>query len=155
MAFLNSTADADADDERPTLKVFKPGEEAKLNGLRDAEKAADKKLNDALTTPEFKEALAQWETKVAREKTAWETLDPGSFQSAGGATLTKTASKSILADGANPSNDTYTVTAPVGPGRLTGIRLEALETGADKTLGRHQNGGFVLVIISFCKNTKS
>jgi mono/diheme cytochrome c family protein len=144
MAFLNNTADADADDERPTMKVFKPGQEAQLTHLRDAEKAADRKLDDATSTPAFKEALAAWEAKVARETTAWETLDPGEFKSLGGATLSRTASKSILAEGTNPSNDTYLVTAAAAPGRLTGIRLEALETGADKTLGRHKNGGFVL-----------
>lgn len=144
MAFLNSTADADSDDERPTMKVFKPGEEEKLNGLRDAEKAADKTLDDATSTPAFTNSLDAWEAKVSREQTTWETLDPIEFKSAGGATLTKTASKSILAEGTNPSNDTYTVIAPVGAGRLTGIRLEALETGADKTIGRHKNGGFVL-----------
>ena len=82
--------------------------------------------------------------KTALALTNWQVLDPSEFSSGGGATLTKTESKSILATGRNPSNDTYTVTAAVGPGRITGLRLEVLETGEEKEMGRHQNGGFVL-----------
>ena len=145
MAFLNNTEDADADDEKPTMKVFKDSEQKqKLTQLRDAEKAAEKKLNDVVKSPDFQQALADWEKKLSSEKATWDTLDPVSYKSEGGATLRKNNTKSIIADGVNPSNDTYIVTAPVGPGKLTGIRLEALETGEDKALGRHANGGFVL-----------
>jgi mono/diheme cytochrome c family protein len=145
MAFLNNTEDADADDEKPTMKVFKDAEQKqKLTQLRDEEKAAENKLNDAVKSPDFQRALADWEKKLNSEKATWDTLDPVSFKSEGGATLRKNNTKSIIADGVNPSNDTYIVSAPVGPGKLTGIRLEALETGEEKALGRHANGGFVL-----------
>jgi hypothetical protein len=144
MAFLNQTADADADDERPTMKVFKPGQQEQLKKLRDAEKAAEKELNDDAATPEFAQAQTEWELKVAGEQTAWETLDPAEFKSGGGATLRKNSTKSILAEGINPTNDTYVISAPAGSGRLTGVRLEVLETGPEKALGRHTNGGFVL-----------
>ena len=144
MAFLNHTADADADDERPTMKVYKPGQGEQLKKLRDAEKAADKDLNEATSTPAFAQAQVEWEARVAGEQTAWETLDPTEFKSEGGATLRKNNTKSILAEGINPTNDTYVVAAPAGTGRLTGVRLEVLETGPEKALGRHDNGGFVL-----------
>src|SRR5437867_2603774 len=145
MAFLNNTEDADADDEKPTMRVFKDAEQKqKLTQLRDEEKAAEKKLNDAIKSPDFQQALVDWEKKLNSEKATWDTLDTVSYKSEGGATLTKNKTKSIIADGANPSNDTYIVTAPIGPGKLTGIRLEALETGAEKALGRDSNGGFVL-----------
>jgi mono/diheme cytochrome c family protein len=144
MAFLNHTADADADDEKPTMKVFQPGQAEQLKKLRDAEKAAQTKLDDALSAPEFVHAQAQWEATVAGEQTAWETLDPVGFKSEGGSTLRKNNTKSVLAEGLNPTNDTYVVTAPAGAGRLTGVRLEVLETGPEKALGRHENGGFVL-----------
>ena len=144
MAFLNNTADADRDDEGPTMKVFAPGQEAKLRQLRGKEKDAEKKLNDATSTPDFRQSLTEWQQKLVAEKEAWVTLDPAEFKSEGGATLTETASKSLQADGANPSNDTYVVTTPISAGRWTGIRLEALETGEGKSLGRHANKGFVL-----------
>jgi len=144
MAFFNNTEDADYDDERPTARVFKPGQEDKLNRLRDAERAAEKKLNDAVDTPEFATTLADWEAKLETEKSTWETLDPAEFKSEAGSTLRKNNTKSIIAEGENPSNDTYVVTAPIGGGRYQGIRLEVLEMGPEKALGRHTNGGFVL-----------
>ena len=145
MAFLNNTEDADADDEKPTMKVFKDAEQKqKFTQLRDKEKAAEKKLNEAIQAPDFKVSLTEWENKIARDKAAWETLDPTNFVSEGGATLRTNNTKSIIAEGVNPSNDTYVVTASAGPGKITGIRLEALETGEEKALGRHANGGFVL-----------
>jgi len=144
MAFLNSTADTDADDEQPTMKVFKAGEQERLGQLRATEKAADQRLNETTATPGFAQAQKEWETRLAREKTSWETLAPLEFTSKGGATLKTNNTRSIVAEGNNPTNDTYVVTATAGPGRLTGIRLEALETGPEKALGRHANGGFVL-----------
>jgi mono/diheme cytochrome c family protein len=144
MAFLNHTADADADDEKPTMKVFKPGQREELKKLRDAEKAAEKELNDAVSSLDFAQAQAAWEARVAGEQTAWEALVPTEFKSEAGATLRTNNTKSIIAEGANPTNDTYVITASAMKGRLTGIRLEALETGPDKALGRHENGGFVL-----------
>jgi len=144
MAFLNHTADADADDEKPTMKIFKPGQEKQLKKLRDAEKAAEKELNDAVSTPGFAQAQTEWEAQIASEQTAWETLDPTEFKSEGGATLRKNNTRSIIAEGINPTNDTYVVTTSAGAGRFTGVRLEALETGSEKALGRHTNGGFVL-----------
>jgi mono/diheme cytochrome c family protein len=144
MAFLNSTADADSDDERPTLKVFKPGQETELKKLRNTEKAAEKELNEAVSLPTFTQAQMDWETKLAREKTVWQTLDPSEFQSEGGAALRKNNTKSIIAEGSNPTNDTYLVKVPAPAGRLTGVRLEVLDTGAEKTLGRKGDGSFVL-----------
>jgi mono/diheme cytochrome c family protein len=142
-AFLNNTADADNDDEEPFIKVFKPGQDEKLAELRDAMKGAEKKFNEAAAQPEIIAAQKVWEEKSARGLTNWQVLDPMSFASAGGATFTKTESKSLLASGKNPSNDVYTVTAHIDS-RVAGIRLEVLETGTDRLLGRHPNGNFIL-----------
>ena len=136
MAFLNSTEDADYDDERPTVSVF----EARPRGASSTGCATPnvRRRRNSTTpsdTPEFATALAEWETKINAEKTAWETLDPTEFKSEGGATLRKNNTKSILAEGANPTNDTYVVTAPIGRGRFTGIRLEVLETGSGEGAG--------------------
>lgn len=57
----------------------------------------------------------------------WTVLDPSSFISANGATLSKLGDLSILASGAAPDFDTYTVTAPTLLTGITGIRLEVLE----------------------------
>ena len=145
MAFLNSTEDADYDDERPTMKVFAAGQQKQLDALRATGQQADEKLRKATNAPAFVESMKNWLASLSASNTAWETLDLESFRSLGGATLTKTGSKSILADGPNPTNDTYIVTAKVPAGaNYRGVRLEVLETGEEKALGRHENGGFVL-----------
>ncbi len=141
-AFLNNTADADFDDERPTLKVFAPGEKEKLEALQAQTKAADAKLKEASDRPEIRDAQAAWESATALALTNWQVLDPVEYRSEGGATFTKTESKSLLAGGTNPSNDTYVVS--VLAKALTGLRLEVLESGDNKALGRHSNGSFVL-----------
>src|SRR6266436_2461978 len=77
----------------------------------------------------------------------WTVLDPISFTSANGTTLTKLSDNSILASDALPDTDVYTVTAATTLTGITGIRLEAL---TDPSLpnngpGRQPlNGNFVL-----------
>lgn len=77
----------------------------------------------------------------------WTVLDPISFTSANGATMSELADHSILVSGALPNTDLYTITAPTTLTGITGIRLEAL---TDPSLpfggpGRQPvNGNFVL-----------
>ena len=75
----------------------------------------------------------------------WTILQPVSFSSQNGATLTRLQDGSILASGSSPPTDVYTVTALTFLTNITGIRLEAL---TDPSLphqgpGRQpQNGNF-------------
>jgi hypothetical protein len=77
----------------------------------------------------------------------WTVLDPITFSSTVGTPLTELSDHSILAGGANPSTDTYIVSAETSLTGITGIRLEAL---ADPSLPdngpgrREENGNFVL-----------
>ena len=81
----------------------------------------------------------------------WTVLDPITFTSSGGATLTKQPDMSILASGTSPNQDTYTVTALTGLTGITGIRIELM---TDPSLpfngpGRQPlNGNFVLTEMS-------
>ncbi|HKQ40474.1 MAG TPA: PSD1 and planctomycete cytochrome C domain-containing protein, partial [Verrucomicrobiae bacterium] len=143
-AFLNQTADADSDDEKPTMKVIQPWEEKKVAQLREATKDAEDHLKEAAALPGIIEMQREWETKAADALTNWQIIDPVSWSSKGGATFTKTESKSLLAGGANAANDVYTVTANNENWRIMGFRLEVLETGDEKALGRAGNGSFVL-----------
>ena len=143
-AFLNNTTDADSDDEKPTMKVPTPQQAAELAKLRTELTGLEKEFDREASKPEIASAREEWEQKTLVGLTNWQALDPTEFTSLGGATLSKTPSKSIVASGANSTNDTYFVLAPVGSGRLTGIRLEVLETGESKALGRREDGGFVL-----------
>lgn len=85
----------------------------------------------------------------------WTELVPIRATSSGGATLRINADRSILAGGANPDHDTYTVTAQTTLPRLTGIRLEVLaddslpETGPgrDALAAAGTKGNFVLTFL--------
>ena len=89
--------------------------------------------------------VAAWEQKLAESLVPWQILDPETFISSGGATLTKQPDGSILSAGARPATDTYTITASTAF-RITGLRLEVL---ADDSLpmkgpGRQDNGNLHL-----------
>jgi hypothetical protein len=76
----------------------------------------------------------------------WTLLEPATFISAQGASLTRESDLSILSSGKRPDTDTYTVTADTDLKGITAVRLEIL---TDDSLplrgpGRHDNGNPVL-----------
>ena len=136
-AFLNNA-------DEPEFDVPSPEQAAR----REKNQSELAKLEKTMSTqtPDLDAAQAAWEYKMAEQAVRWTALDPVGYLSAGGATLTKTEDKSILAGGTNPSNDTYTVVAHVDAKKITGLRLEVLPDDSlpKKSLGRHSNGSFVL-----------
>jgi len=77
----------------------------------------------------------------------WIVLDPVSFISVRGTTLTELPDHSILASGPNPSTDVYVVSAITTNVGITGIRIEALQDPSlphDGPGRRGENGNFVL-----------
>jgi hypothetical protein len=77
---------------------------------------------------------------------SWTILEPSTAVASGGAILTRQADRSILASGANPSPETYTIIATTELTGITAIRLEVLP---DPSLpgggpGRAANGNFAL-----------
>ncbi len=105
-------------------------------------------LKAELNNPRNLEArLDEWAKELSRESgKGWQVLDPQTMHSSGGTTLKKLEDNSLLASGANPRKDTYTITARTSERNVTAIRLQAL---TDKSLpgggpGRHSNSNFVL-----------
>ena len=87
------------------------------------EKIADVKKRIDVRTAELAAGQATWKPQlVAAGGTQWQVLKPASAKAAG-QTLTIRPDNSVLASGANPANDTYTVTAPIDAATLNGIRL--------------------------------
>ncbi|MCG3196252.1 MAG: hypothetical protein GHCLOJNM_00724 [bacterium] len=74
----------------------------------------------------LREKLAEWEAKVAPEARRWTLLDPESFTSELGATLTELEDRSILASGDRPNRDRYRVEFPSPLETITAIKLETL-----------------------------
>jgi hypothetical protein len=90
--------------------------------------------------------VAEWERALAGQKVEWTLVEPQTFVSVGGATLTRQADGSMLAAGPRPERDTYTITARAPLPGITAVRLEVL---ADESLpksgpGRHDNGNLHL-----------
>ncbi|HEV2296446.1 MAG TPA: DUF1549 domain-containing protein [Tepidisphaeraceae bacterium] len=78
-------------------------------------------------TPELVAAQARWERSLAAEdKTPWTMLLPSDASAENGTTLVIKDDKSVLATGANPETETFTVTATTTLKDITAIRLEAL-----------------------------
>jgi hypothetical protein len=133
----------------PTMDELKVGIEAlKGNEEEFARIAAEhKKLEADLAAYEktMDARQAQWE-KDMQTRVDWIVLDPATFKSSGGATLTKQPDKSLLASGKNPTPETYTITANTNLQGITGIRLEVLSDTSlpAKGPGRAPNGNFVL-----------
>jgi WD40 repeat protein len=79
-----------------------------------------------------------------KQATRWVILKPADMKSKAGTTLTLQSDGSVLASGANPEQETYTVVAKPGLATLSAVRLETLphpslpKGGA----GRDPNGSF-------------
>jgi hypothetical protein len=85
----------------------------------------DKKIFDSLLKPEIQEQVAAWEKTVTGEG-IWTVLEPKSFSSAAGVTLTKQKDFSLLASGIAPLTDVYTITADTDLKNITAVRVEIL-----------------------------
>ncbi len=144
LAFFNNTVDGQERNEKPEIEALTPAESAK----RDAIRAEIAKLESVLNTqtPELDEAQRAWERQVEARPVEWIALQPSGSLSTGGATLRILSDGSILAEGPNPENDSYTVVAQTDLKTITGLRCDVL---SDPSLpgggpGRDGDGAFVL-----------
>jgi len=108
----------------PEIEMPAPEQAAK----RDRLQAEIKKLEEGLKslTPERASAQVDWERKLKEAQATWRIIDPLEISAANGTTLTKLDDSSVLASGANPDIETYTVVAKSNLKGITGIRLEVL-----------------------------
>jgi len=99
-----------------------------------------------LLTPERLSAVATFEEQRAAAESAWTVLDPIQWQAAEGSILKALLDRSILAVGAAPARDTYTIAGTTSQPSVAALRLEVL---VDETLpaqgpGRAENGNLHL-----------
>ncbi len=125
-------------------------EPEKTKALRAVWETENQKLADAevrveaALRPAFDAWIAGGMADAARS--VWTLLEPTELKSSAKATFKPLGDGSYLVEGANGPHDTYTITIPVKPGPLTGLRLEALAHGSmnRKGPGRAGNGNFGL-----------
>ena len=88
--------------------------------------AADEDKNPKLEPAQLASAKAALQKTLDADAAIWNVLDPASFKSAEGTTLTKLPDHSLLASGKSPDKDTYTVVAPTDLKNITAVRVEVL-----------------------------
>lgn len=132
----NRTYEAD-----PAVHRRRTDLQAKLLDMQRAEW----KTGQAQLIASLADEVRQWEARLPKQ-IVWTVLEPASFKSAEGSTLTKQADQSILSGGMKPERDTYTVEVETKLKGITAIRLELLtdETLPLKGPGRQPNGNLHL-----------
>jgi hypothetical protein len=144
LAFFNNTEDGQERNEKPEIEALTPTESAK----RDEIRAEIAKLETVLNThtPELDKAQRLWERQVEARPVEWVLLQPTGALSSGGATLKVLRDSSILVEGPNPENDSYTIVAQTALKTITGMRLDVVSDSSlpGKGPGRDADGAFVL-----------
>ena len=104
------------------------------------------KADASLLADSVQSDVAAWEQKIKSSIVPWQLLDPETFTSSGGATLTRQPDGSVLAGGTRPDKDTYTIIASTSATAVTGLRLEVLSDDSlpMKGPGRQDNGNLHL-----------
>jgi hypothetical protein len=106
----------------PQLDLPTPAQEKLRSKLLAEIKAIDQKMKDVDLAAE----QAAWEQSIRGAAADWKVLIPAAVSAKNGAVLTAAKDGSILASGANPSSETYTIVGKAGARGITGIRIEAL-----------------------------
>jgi hypothetical protein len=123
-----------------------PAVHRRRQALLQLRKRGERGERDLLLGADTQSEVAAWERERAQRPVEWKVVEPSTFVSAGGATLTRQTDGSLLAGGTRPERDTYTITVPVPISTLTAVRLEVLP---DPSLprngpGRQDNGNLHL-----------
>ncbi len=155
-AFFNNVPESgmvgtEAKNTEPVVTVPTPAQEAELARLEAVAADASRRVTEV--ERDLPGLIEAWEPEFRKQAEgttpAWTLLEPSSVVSAGGATFTRQDDASWLAGGANPSNDIYTIKAPIPPGTFSGLMLETLPDPSlpNQSLGRYPNGNFVLTAV--------
>ncbi|MEM7306655.1 MAG: PSD1 and planctomycete cytochrome C domain-containing protein [Planctomycetota bacterium] len=144
--FFNSTADV-GNSAAPVLSAPLPDDERRLARL-EAELA---RIESRLTAPDDEMDFGEyaWERRIApalAPPASWRQLEPAAevWSSQGGATLTRAADR-IRVGGERAPTDVYDVDARLaGGGRITALRIDALQAEQGGPVGRADDGNFVL-----------
>jgi mono/diheme cytochrome c family protein len=130
--------------DEPELDLPTPEQAAERAKLKAEADALEKTLKT--DTPALDAARAAWEKEMLEPPAAWTPVVPTSASSSSVATLTIGADGSVVAGGALPEKETYTIAAPMPLDRITGFRLEVIAEPGDPPIfpGRAENGNFTL-----------
>lgn len=142
-AVFNQTEDNDREDEAPTMPLPTAADREKTERINGEIATLEAKAKGSWA--EFEAEQHTWEAEMAKP-IDWKPLTPSEATSAGNVQLELKNDGSILASGANPESDTYTVKTKTRLRGITALRVEVLP---DASLpangpGRAANGNAVL-----------
>jgi len=142
-AFFADVEESPVGTQRPT-KMPTAEQLAKQKEL-DAQIAIIQKKLDT-PTPALAAAQQRWEAALREQQGLWTRLTASEAESDAGAELKTLKDGSLLASGAHPAQDVYTITLPTEQKNITALRLEVLphDSLPSKGPGRAGNGNFVL-----------
>jgi hypothetical protein len=135
----------------PTIQVSTPEQDAELARLQDQARDTEDRVKSLVDR--LPELVAAWEPEFRKQLDSqveiWKLLDVDKVTSSGGAKFMRQEDHSWLASGPNAANDVYTISAPVEPGKISGVLLECFPDPSlpVQSLGRYPNGNFVLTRI--------
>ncbi|MEW6305820.1 MAG: DUF1549 and DUF1553 domain-containing protein [Verrucomicrobiota bacterium] len=106
----------------------------------------DKTAIARMLTPELRAELDAWEASLTKRATAWRAPSLESFVAQNGTELKALPDGSLLAGGASPADEIYTVTVKTDLTNLTAVQLEVLTDDSlpKKGPGRAVNGNLHL-----------
>ncbi len=142
-AIFNQTADNDQPDESPVIPA--PTAETSIQLKEFETRLAELKKQLDMPTPQLAAEQEQWEVPL-RVQPEWTVLAPAELKAESGTAFKKLDDGSIVAEGANPATDVYTIAASTKLKGLTAFRIEALPDPAlpQGGAGRAPDGNFVL-----------
>jgi len=142
-AFFADIQEAAVGAREPGMPVPTEAQSAELAAIEQSIVEAKARL--AVAESEQPAGLADWEKNRPAEL-AWTPLEPSTATASGGATLKIEPGGVVKSDGKGTARETDTVTTPAPTGRVTAIRLEALDDPEHpaKGPGVAANGNFVL-----------
>ena len=110
-----------------------------------------------LKTPTIDLSAAQlaWETAWQTADAAWHIVIPGTVTSREGTTLTVLPDYSILASGAEPWDDTYSIVVSTPLSNITAVRLELLPDPSLPNGGPGREGGGGILLSEFSGTTET
>lgn len=152
-AYFNTIAENGLDQELnpvPRLALDTPEQHARVERFTKEIAALEQAHQTLLDAPNAEQSAAQvkWENRMRTAgATSWTVIEPARFLSKSGATLTVQPDASLLASGANPTQDVYEVTFQTAAQGITGLRIEALRDDSlpkPRQRGRSDQGEFLL-----------
>jgi len=127
--------------------LARPATDAELAALKvsfDASEPANVLSLDPEGLAAYRSSRSKWESQF--RVAAWEQLEPATYRTSGGSTLTLQDDGSILASGESPETTSTSFAAWIEGEPITGLRLEVLphDSLPVKGPGRAEKGNFVL-----------